>query len=168
MRVNGGWRKLVLAAGENEKPQHLGLKLAAYLLYWDEELTVEASSKHPALFGQAFRPDLLGTDITGSVGLWVECGKVTRHKLGKLLRRWPEARLTVVKENRAQAERLREMLDEEIPRSERVEVLCWPGTGFNEWMGRLSEKTEIIGEAGGVSFNLVVNEQVYVADLLRL
>ena len=29
----------------------------------------------------------------------------------------------------------------------------------------LSERTEVIGEAGGVNFNLVINEKVYATDL---
>lgn len=167
MQVNGGRRTLVLAATLNEKPEHLGLKLAAYLLYWDKELTVEAGAQHPALIGQDFQPDLLGTDITGSVALWVECGQTSQHKLLKVLRRWREAEVTVLKETPVQALRFRKDLESGVPGSERIRILYWPVGGFSEWLDCLAEKTEIVGEAGDVSFNLVVNERVYARDLLR-
>lgn len=165
MQVNGDRRKLVLAATLNEKPEHLGLKLAAYLLFWDKELTVEASGQHPALAGQEFRPDLMGTDITGSISTWIECGQTTQHKLLKVTRRWREAAVAVFKETRLQAERFREALEAEVPTAARIHIYYWEEGRFSEWMHCLSEKTEIIGEAGGLNFNLVVNERVYLDDL---
>lgn len=167
LNVNHGSRKLVLTAVEPEKPQHLGLKLAAYLLFWDEELTVQPSLNHHALTGQPFRPDLLGTDITGSVGIWVECGNTSQNKIQKVLKRWSDARVVVLKERPAEAERFRKVLEDGVPKSGRVEILAWPEGGFKEWMRLLSEKTEIIGEAGGLTLNLVVNEEVCVADLKK-
>ena len=167
MSVNSESRKLVLVAIENEKPEHLGLKLAAYLLFWKENLTVDPSLKSSALAGQPFRPDLLGTDITGSTAAWVECGNTTEHKIGKVLRRWPAARIAVVKEYQRVAEDFRRMLSAKVPKSERVEVYYWPEGGFKEWMECLSEKTEIIGEANDAGFNLVVNERVYLADIRK-
>lgn len=167
LNLNGGHRKLVLVPGENEKDEHLALKLAAYLLFWDSELVVDASVKHPALRGQDYRPDLLGVDESGSVGAWVECGNTTLNKLFKALRRWPSARVIVLKEDPARAKRIRSDLAAEVAGSERVEVLAFPAGAFAEWRGRLGEKVEVYGEAGGLSFNLVVNETVFMADLLR-
>jgi len=167
MRVNGDWRKLVLVAVENEKPQHLALKLGAYLSFWEHDLILEASSKHTALMGQPFRPDLMAPDITGSMAIWVECGNTSLHKLTKVLRRWPDAKFAVFKEDPQKAERFRMDLEKEVPKSQRVEVYGWPRGAFDEWMRALTEKTEIFGEAKGVGFNLVVNETIYTTDLLR-
>jgi len=167
LQVNNGSRKLVLVAVENEKPEHLGMKLAAYLLLWKDELVVDPSLKSPALTGQAFRPDLLGADITGSTAVWVECGNTSDHKLGKVLRRWPEARFMVLKEHRRAAEAFREILAAKVAKSERVRICYWPDGAFAEWMGCLSEKTEIIGETNDSSMNLVVNERVYMVDMLK-
>ena len=167
MRVNGDWRKLVLVCIENEKPEHLGLKLGAYLSLWEHDLILDASSKHPALMGQAFRPDLMAADITGSVGLWVECGNTSLHKLTKVLRRWPGARIVVYKENPIKAQRFRLDLEKQIPKSGRIEIFAWPQGGFAEWMRILTEKTEVFGEAKEMDFNLVVNEAIYTTDLLR-
>lgn len=168
LNVNGGSRKLVLVAGENEKSEHLSLKLAAYILYWNEELTVDASSKHPALLGQEFRPDLLGTDITGSVSLWVECGHTSRNKIAKALRRWPGARVVLLQETEAQAKRLRlDFPQKENRDAARMDILSWPGTKFLEWNASLSEKTEVFGESTRTSMNLVVNRRVCLVDLVR-
>lgn len=167
LHVNSGSRKLILVAVENEKHDHLALKLAAYLLFWEEDLVLEASAKHPALAGQDFRPDLLGTDITGAVSLWVERGNTSQNKLVKVLRRWPSARVVVFKEDPVKARRLRADLERDTPDASRVEIFHWPAGGFSAWERLLDEKTEVYGEAGGAGFNLVVNEQVYLADLLK-
>ena len=167
LHINHDNRKLVLAASETEKPEHLALRLAAFILFWDEELTNAPSSKHPALFGQPFRPDLLGTDITGSVSIWVECGNTSTHKILKVLRRWRQARVIVLKETPTQAQGFRELLQSDVPGSERVEVYSWAAGGFPKWIRCLSEKTDIVGEAGGKTLNLVVNEKVYLADLVK-
>jgi hypothetical protein len=167
LHVNGDNRKLVLATIENETTEHLGLKLAAYLLFWKEELVVLPSLKHPALIGQAFRPDLMATNIEGSVSVWVECGNTSLHKLGKVLRKWPQARVVVFKDQPVQAENFRRSLKGVVPKPERVEVFGWPAGGFKNWMNCLSEKTDVIGDAADVSFNLVVNGEVYLEDLKR-
>ncbi|PCI39910.1 MAG: hypothetical protein COB53_02325 [Elusimicrobia bacterium] len=168
MRVNDDWRKLVFVAIQNETPEHLALKLAAYLSFWKEELTMEASAKHPALAGSPFRPDLLGTNIEGQVSVWIECGKTATNKLEKVLRKWPDAKIVCFKESEFVGRQFRTTVLDEIPRGERVEVYCWKDGGFKEWIDLLAEKTEIFGEAGGVSFNLVVGESVYVADLVKV
>lgn len=168
MRVNDGARKLIFTCINNETPIHLALKLGAYLSFWDEDLTMEVGEKVPALAGQEFRPDLLGVDIAGQVSLWVECGTTAMHKVGKVVRRWPDARVAMFKENEAKGRFLREELERGLANPERVEIYCWPGRSFQDWMSLLSEKTEIDGEAKGVGFNLVVNERIYATDLLKL
>jgi len=168
MRVNDGWRKLVLVAIENEKPEHLALKLAAYLSFWDLDLTMEASGKHPALAGVSFRPDLMNTNIEGQVGTWIECGNTTLNKLAKVRRKWPEAKMAVFKDTEQKALKFREDMRKEVPRSHTVEIYTWKERGFQEWLGLMSEKTEVYGEVGGTDFNLVVNEAVYTTDLVRV
>lgn len=168
MRVNGGERTLVLACAENETPEHLAMKLAAYLSFWDEDMALDPSTKSPALAGQEFRPALLDVDITGQVAIWGECGNTAMHKLGKVLRRWPDARVAVFKDTEQKGVNMRRDVDKELPSPERVEIYCWPQASFRDWMSLLGDKTEIYGEAGGVGFNLVVNERIYATDLVKL
>ncbi|MBI4375273.1 MAG: YaeQ family protein [Elusimicrobia bacterium] len=165
LHLNGGSRKLVLVAGQSETVEHLALKLSAYLLFWKEQPILEASPKHPALMGQEFTPDLMALDETGSIKLWIECGQVTLHKLSKLIRRLPAARIVVIKPSERAAQRLRQDLSEELRRSHRVEVFGWPEPEFRHWLGALGEKTEIYGESGGLMINAVVNETPMLAEL---
>jgi hypothetical protein len=167
LHVNGGSRKLVLAAGPNETGEHLALKLGAFLLFWDQEPIVDASAKHPALLGQEFIPDLMALTVEGQAGLWVECGQTSMNKLAKVVRRFPYTRLVVLKASEREAERLRRDLASQHDRPERVEVLGWPADSFKEWKGALSEKTEVYGEGGGLMLNAVVNERPIVAELRR-
>ena len=168
MRVNDEWRKLVFVAMGNESPEHLGLKLAAYLSFWKQDLTLEASSKHPALVGTPFRPDLLSTNIEGQIDHWIECGKTAANKIEKVLRKWPDTQMAIFKHSEFTAKQFRREVLDDIPRSERVDVYTWKDGGFKEWMDLLSEKIDIYGEANGVSFNLVIGESIYVADLIKV
>lgn len=167
LHVNGGSRKLLIVPGASETGEHLALKLAGYLLFWDLEPQVELNAKHPALSDFEFMPDVLALEADGGIRLWVECGRVTMHKALKLTRRLPHARIVVLKETEAEAERLRRDLNEGLERSGRIEILAWPAGGFREWLGALGEKTEVYGEAGGLSLNVVVNNHPYHADLRK-
>ena len=168
LRVNDDNRNLVLVAIENETPAHLGLKLAAYLSFWEQDLTLEASAKHPALAGSAFRPDLLGTGIGGQVTHWIECGRTSSNKIEKVLRKWPDAALIVFKESEFVARQFRREVLKEMPRGERVAVYCWKDGGFAEWMDCLAEKIDVFGDCGGGKFNLVIGEKIYTQDLLKI
>lgn len=168
MRVNAGERTVVFACLENETPEHLAMKLGAYLSLWDADMALDPGGKEPALAGQEFRPNLLGLDAGGQVAVWGECGNTAMHKLGKVLRRWPAARVAVFKDTEQKGLNMRRDVDKELPSPGRVEVYCWPGTSFRDWMRLLGEKTEIDGEAGGTGFNLVVNEKIYATDLVKV
>jgi hypothetical protein len=165
LHVNGGFRKLLLMPGPNEPDAHLALKLAACILYWDFEPIVGVSAKHPALLDQEFIPDLLGIDEAGQAKLWVECGPTAMNKLTKVTRRFPWSRIVVMKETEREAERLRQDLRAQVDKQAKIEIVAWPGALFKEWMGSIQEKTEVYGEGGGLTINVVVNERPLVAEL---
>ena len=167
LHVNGGSRKLLIVQHHDETGDHLALKLAAYLLFWDLDPQVEVSAKNPALTEFEFMPDVLALADDGSVGVWVECGKTTMNKMLKLTRRLPHSRIVVLKETAAEAERLRRDLKAELERSDRIEILAFPDATFREWLAALVEKTEVYGDADNRSLNVVVNERPFHADLQR-
>lgn len=165
LHVNGGSRKLILIPGPNEPDAHLALKLAACILFWDFEPIAGVSAKHPALLGQEFIPDLLALDQAGQAKLWVECGPTAMNKLGKLTRRFPWSRIVVMKETEREAQRLRQDLLDQVDKQAKIEIVAWPGTLFKEWMQSVQEKTEVYGEGGGLTLNVVINERPLVAEL---
>lgn len=160
LNLNGSARLVNIVQGPNEPESHLALKLSAYLLFWDYEPILDASVKIPVLADYEFLPDLLALEPDGGPKLWVECGSVTMHKLTKVTRRMPQARLVVLKETPREAKRLREELAAQFDRPEKVEILAWPEGGFKLWTTQVQEKSEVYGEAGGLSLNLVINEHV--------
>lgn len=166
-RVNGGERTLQLMAGPNEPGEHLALKLAACLLFWDREPILDASPKTPGLEHFDFSPDLIAKDAAGDVTLWVECGSTTMNKLDKLPKRLPRARIVVLKETIRDAERLRRELDA-AGMGRRIEILAWPDGAFRAWAERVGEKTEAYGEAGELSLNLVLNGHPVCLDLRKI
>ncbi|MEK9144362.1 MAG: YaeQ family protein [Elusimicrobiota bacterium] len=166
LHINGGSRKLILVPSVTETGEHLGLKLSAVLLFWAQDPIVDASLKHPSLVNQEFLPDLVSFDETGAVKVWIECGKTALHKLKKLTRRYPQARILVHKPSPQDATRFRKELETRLDRHEAVEILAWPEGRFKEWMGALRENNEAYGESGERSLNLVLNDHPVAVDML--
>ena len=164
LNINGSERTLRLVAGPNEPEDHLAHRLAAYILFWDHEPVLDASVKIPALANFEFLPDLIAFDPAGETTLWVECGSVTMHKLTKVTRRMPRARLVVIKENEREAARLRKELTEQFDRPEKVEILAWPGQSYKDWFKAVTDKTAAFGEASGHMINAVVNDAPFVVE----
>jgi len=168
LHVNGGNKKLLLVAGPSETEDHLALKLAAFLMFWEQDPIINPSVKTPFLASYEFLPDLIALDAGGDCKLWVECGTATMHKMTKLTRRLPNARIVVLKENERGAVRLRadvaELFKDQPDRAEKVEIWAWQGGSFKDWARALGEKTEVYGEAGELSINAVVNDTPVAVD----
>ena len=141
-------KKLVLVSQETETLDHLALKLAGFMLFFDLNPMVGISSKNPAIANQEFRPDLIALNEGGEIKLWGECGNVATHKLDKLIRRNRNARIVVLKETVREAKNLREAFEKnDIQNSDRV---------------------EIYGEPSNHSFNLVANSVPFNFDFVRM
>lgn len=160
LHVNGDHRRLVLAGQESETFEHLALKLGAFLLLWEYDPKVHLTTDHPALQGQPFKPDLMALDETGAVRLWAECGRVSLHKLDKLTRRYPTAKLLVLKASEDEAKRLRKDASEGLDRSALLEIWGWPAAEFKRWQSAVaaSDQAYAVGETYGRTLNLVLNE----------
>jgi hypothetical protein len=160
--------KLYLVPRPEEKMDHLALKLAAYAMFLPQEPIVDPSAEHPALADYDVRPDLLTLDEGGHIKMWVECGEVSLNKLDKITRRLHSARIVVIKALPRQAHKLRTAVVEQIRKPERVEIWTWREPDFDTWLRALDEKIEIFGDAHEKSFNLVVNQTPYTADLFEV
>ena len=166
IQIGGQTRKVVLVTQENETPELLALRLASFVLFFDQEPLAEISSKNPAINNQEFRPDLVALNDAGEIKLWVECGNVTTNKLDKLIRRNRQMRIVVLKENQREAENLRKFLKKNhINDSDRVEIWYFPDDNFKAWNEAVGDTVDIVGENAGKSFNLVMNASAFSFDL---
>ncbi|MCM2266500.1 MAG: hypothetical protein NDI60_01855 [Elusimicrobiales bacterium] len=164
LNINGGCRRVLIMAGEEETLEHVALRLTAAILFFDGE-PVEPGPSDPALADIGFVPDLMVPDGAGGVGVWVECGNVAMNKLTKVARRIKEGRLVILKEDEPAGSRLREVVKAEINKSERIEILAWPRKDFAAWKAALKESNYVYGEASGHSLNLVLNEAAFSVQL---
>lgn len=147
----------------------LALKLTACVLFFDQEPILDPSLDHHALADQEFRPDLMALDDSGFVSLWVECGRTTSHKLDKLTRRYPSAKIVVLKASEAEGRRLRREVEKRLDRHRLLQIWAWPPADFALWRGALSQENIcIVGETSGRSMNLTVNSTPLAADLLSV
>jgi uncharacterized protein YaeQ len=164
LTFNGETRKPYLVSGPSEPDDHLAHRIAAYILFWNDRATTDATTKTPALANFEFLPDLLAVDEAGEATVWIECGTVTMNKLTKVTRRMPRARIVIMKETERAAQDLRRDLNDQFDRPERVEILAWPGNSYKEWAATVGDSIEAFGEADGRSINGVVNEQMVVVE----
>ncbi len=151
---------------EEETHEHLALRLAAAILFFDKEPALETGPSDPMLTDIGFQPDLLVPDGIGGIAVWIECGNVANNKLAKVARRIKEGRLVILKEDVEGGRRLREVIKKEINKGERLEVWAWPRADFARWNAALKESNYIYGEASGQSLNLVLNEAAFSVDLV--
>ncbi len=165
LNINGGTRRVLIMAGEEETLEHVALRLTAAILFFDGE-PVEPGPSDPALADIGFVPDLMVRDEAGGAGVWVECGNVAMHKLAKVARRIKDGRVVILKEDPDAGRRQREMVKAEINKSERVEILAWPREDFAAWKAALKESNYVFGEASGHQLNLVLNEAAFSTQLV--
>ena len=166
LSINGADRRPYLVCGPSEPDDHLAHRLAAYILFWNYEPILDATTKTPALNNFEFLPDLLALDAGGNAVLWVECGSSTMNKLTKITRRMPQCRLVIIKESERAGARLREELQAQFDRPEKVEILAWPGKSYRDWVAAVTDKTEAFGEAEGNMINAVVNNTPFVVEFV--
>lgn len=153
-------------AKEEETTEHVALRLAAAILFFDREPALEVGPSHPAVVDVGFYPDLLVANEAGGVDVWIECGNVAVNKLTKVARRLRAARLVVLKESPEDGLRFREVIKKEISKGEKIEVWAWPKEDFRKWTAALKESTHVFGEASGKSMNLVLNEVPFDVQLI--
>ena len=153
-------------AKEEETAEHVALRLAAAVLFFDREPALEVGPSHQAVVDIGFYPDLLVTNDAGGPEIWIECGTVAVNKLTKVARRLRTARLVVLKESPEEGARFREVIKKEITKGEKIEVWAWPKEDFIKWTSALKESTHVYGEASGRSLNLVLNEVLFDVQLI--
>ena len=165
LNINGGTRRVLIVAKEEETLDHVALRLAAAILFFDGEPALEVGAGDPLLADIGFTPDLLVPDGIGGVSVWIECGNVAVNKLTKVARRIKDGRLVIMKEDEDSGRRQREMVKKEIPRADNIEVLAFPRKDFALWTAALKESTYVYGEASGHALNLVLNDTAFDVQL---
>ena len=153
-------------AKEEETTEHVALRLAAAILFFDREPALEVGPSHPAVIDIGFYPDLLVTNDMGGLDIWIECGTVAVNKLTKVARRLRTARLVALRESPEDGLRFREVIKKEISKGEKIEIWAWPKEEFIKWTAALKESTYVFGEASGQSLNLVLNDVPFDVQLI--
>ena len=166
LNINGETRRALVVAREEETLEHVALRLAAAILFFDAEPALDVSPSDPLVADIGFFPDLMVPDGIGGIAVWIECGNVAVNKLTKVARRIKEGRLVILKENVEGGRRLREVIKKEIRNGEFIEVWAWPKADFSKWTAAIKESSYVYGEASGQALNLVLNEAAFDVQLV--
>lgn len=167
LHVDGKALPLQLFPVLQETDDHLLLKLAAFVFFHAQEpFVVTSPQQHSALVGQDFAPDLMTADDSGQVRLWIQCGKTTLHKLGKITNRFRDTRIWMLMSQPNEAKQMAQSLEEEG--NDRIEVWTFQYGEFERWRKLVREQNDIIGEATETSMNLVINDEMFMTELQRV
>jgi uncharacterized protein YaeQ len=105
-----------LARHPSETLERLWLRLLGYCWQWREGIAVGPGISDPE------QPDILATDLTGEVVLWMRVGKVDVVKLQRERDRHPRAEVVVLFDSPDRLGRFREELAREGGDLERIQV----------------------------------------------
>ena len=166
LHLDGKSTSLLIYPVMSETSDHLLLKLAAAILLHRLEPILSPSAQHPALRDQDFLPDLMQVNDENEVTLWVECGKTTTHKIEKVCKRFRSARILMLTPQPREGQQMAANLLNE--NWNRLEVLSFGEGEYARWSRLIRETTDVIGEADERSMNLVVNNEVFVTDFVKI
>jgi len=97
-------RLVILREAVGESPQHIILKLLAYLLFFDDNLQVETEAF------QHYKPDLVKFDEEQNwkVLKWIDCGVIDDKKLLKISKHNRQAEIYIFKNSKDSAQSLKD------------------------------------------------------------
>ena len=121
IQVENG-EKLVVEKSGGESLRHILQKVCAYLLFCEDKPQIERRLTDNK---RDYRPDVVAFDEQGNVTLWVDCGQIHVRKVDDLTRRYPHARIVIVKIDRREMEAYAREAQKKVKRIERVEFLAF-------------------------------------------
>jgi uncharacterized protein YaeQ len=121
-------RTVVIAQYPDEPDEHILLRFLSHALWFDEHLSdAQGWTDHHV-------PDLIGTDLTGEVTQWIECGTPPMKRLVKALGHHKAAQFMAVFADPGEAESFRQAVVGEKPRNlEHLEIVVLPPP-FMAWL----------------------------------
>ena len=170
LNVNGVSRHSpLLVLKQEETPEHLALRFAALLAFFDENPVLDVHAKDPMITNVSFLPDLLVSDPVDGILIWIECGTLSTNKLVKVARHTKHSRFVILKENPEEAVKTRETLKKHIRDHERIEILSFPEGIFPEWVEEVTRRASpyVFGEASDEGINIVLNEKPFDIQFLN-
>lgn len=170
LNVNGDSRHSpLLVLKPEETPEHLALRFAALLVFFNENPVLDVRADDPMITNVSFMPDLLVSDPVDGILIWIECGTIATNKLVKVARRTKHSRFVILKENPEEARKTREILKKNVRDHERIEILAFPEESFPAWLEEVqrTENAYVYGDASVKGLNLVLNQTPFDISFLN-
>lgn len=163
--LNNHSQLLTFVQGPQDTKDRVLLRLAAALFYGGYPLITDPSIQHPALWGQEYVPDFFVTNDTNDITLWIQCGKTTINKLEKISKRFHHARFVMLLGLPHEGQQMADTVSSSSVRQ--LEIWSFQKGEFERWRHLVTEKNDIIGESSESNLNLVINNDLFVTDLIR-
>ncbi len=123
--------RVFLRKKRGESMHHVVMKLLSYLLYYRSGLAIEVG------VGGHYKPDVVAMNARGEPVLWIDCGTTGVDKLGRLVERYPEATVVIVKQREGALRRYRQSAISTLG-EEALTSVVWVAVGRDlvEWLCR--------------------------------
>ena len=129
--------KIVIGQIEYETLEHVVLKFLGWCVFYHERLAIEKK------IDDLFEPDLVLQGYDGTVHLWVECGKVSIHKLNKLTKRYPGSRIYVLLASERDARQMAEQIRKKVDKPAAIRLVAFTEDVVGTFLPTLMNKNEV-------------------------
>ena len=140
-----------------ESLRHVMMKWLSYMLFYHEDLQIEASAS------QHFKPDLVRFDpITGQPVQWIDCGQTALQKLDKISQKNRHTMIDIVKATPQELSAYKLQADARLKRPERVRYWSFEEDLVRRLGEELSGRHRLLATIpeGFGHIYLVVDEQI--------
>lgn len=144
--------KLVIEQRENESSEHILLKVLAACLFWQPGIEIEPPEVDPT-----YRPDVLLRGDDGGPKIWIECGQVRTVKLDKLVSRYPQLQLVVVKRIQREVDDLFERCVKDVRRPYNLEYRAFGPHFIDRLATSVMGKNECTVLVSGGNLQVILN-----------
>lgn len=129
--------KIVTGQIEYETLEHVLLKFLAWCVFYHPQLAIEKK------IDDSFEPDLVVQDYDGTVRIWIECGKVSLHKLNKLTKRYPSARIYVLLASERDAKMMADQIRRKVDKPGSIRLVAFTQDILGTFLPTLASKNEV-------------------------
>jgi uncharacterized protein YaeQ len=133
--------KILVTQEPAEPLDHVLLKVLAYVLFYRDRLQIEPRLHDDNI---PFIPDLVQLDFELRPALWIECGETPARKLDKLAVKVPQAEIWLMQRSPAALAAARGEMHRCGLRNDRYRLLALEAVMFDEALGLLRERNEIV------------------------
>jgi len=145
--------------GQGESLDHVVLKLLGFILFHEYSPEIEYS------IGWKYKPDLIAFDDNDKIILWVECADVAPAKIRRIMQKYPDARLVVLKPSDHKARGFSKIFEDEKKEGVKIEITGFDDGFVDHICRNLFDRGTIEAKIEGNTIEILINGKFFASEL---